>query len=58
VPVERADLYADAILVKSGTALDNCVAFLDTKAQEVPRPGDYNEQMVAYNGYYGHHCLR
>ena len=50
--------YADAIQAKSCKGLDNCVGFWDSQAVEIGRPRDYMEQMVCYNGYYGHHCLR
>lgn len=58
VPLERATDFADSIKHRSGTGLDNCVGFLDSKALEIARPGENMEQMAAYNGYYGHHCLR
>eukprot|EP00951_Prasinocladus_malaysianus_P008340 scaffold60339_cov38-Prasinocladus_malaysianus.AAC.2 len=58
IPMERAAEYADAIKNTSGTGMDNCICFLDTKALECSRPGGYLDQMSVYNGYYGYHCLR
>ena len=58
VPVDKMPAFADAVVRKSATGLDNCIAFLDTKATEINRNSDYMQQMANYNGYYGYHCLR
>ena len=58
IPIADMPRFADGIMEKSEVGLDNCVAFLDTKATKINRSSDYLQQMANYNGYYGHHCLR
>jgi hypothetical protein len=41
IPIAKMNRFADAIMEKSEVGLDNCVAFLDTKAPRINKSYDY-----------------